>query len=791
MEPPEAGAAPPRRQRGEDGEESPDTLFGRWLGQFSRPVVLFPVVGFLALGLLWGVTMNLIEIEHESARDAARASARENLETYEAQVVRVLREIDQTLKSYRYAYENRGDAEAALSDLRERDLLPPELVYTVRVRNTDGDVEASTAVAPSDSAGGGRFFQRILRTDSLVVARPAATPDSGAGRLRFGRRLITPDGSVGGVAVVEVDASFFVSGYESSRLGQRGVLAVLGTDGVFRVRRTGQRVSAGTRVAYDSLVPADQTVGETRVVLATSPWDGVRRYTSARQLYDFPLAVVVGLSEEEELAVAERRADTYLERAAAGSVALVLFLGILGRLSWKLESVQERERQARLAHARRVEHLAYHDSLTGLPNRSLLSRLLERSISRARRYDRQVAVLFLDLDGFKRINDTLGHEAGDQLLTDVADRLEATLRDSDTVARVGGDEFVVLLPEVDESAHARTVGRKLLETLREPFEILGQEFTVTTSVGVSLYPGHGGDEEELLKNADVAMYQAKEAGKNSLRVYSSEMSRSSRERLELENSLRHALANDEFELHYQPRRETTTSRITGMEALLRWRHPDLGLVEPMRFLPLAEEMGLIVPIGRWVLQTACAQNVEWQETGMPRLSMAVNLSAGQFFDEDLIDIIASALEESGMDPELLELEICESVLTRDPERTLPILENLKEMGVKLTIDNFGTGYSSLAVLRRFPLDTIKVDRSFIRDSGENRVNREVTDAIVAMGRTLSSSLVAQGVETAEQADYIRENACDQVQGFYYNRPMPPEDFTELLRSAEASRPPDS
>lgn len=788
MQPPEDVAPSRGEAAGEDGDGSPDTWYGPWLEQLSRPVVLFPVVGVLALGLLWGTTLNLIEVEYENARSAARASARENLETYEAQVVRVLREIDQTLKAYRYAYENRGDAGTALSDLRERDLLPPELVYTVRIRDSDGDVVASSAAEPADSAGGGRFFQRALRTDSLVVGRPEASPDSSAGRLSFGRRLTSPDGSVGGVAVVEVDASFFVSGYEASRLGQRGVLGVLGTDGVFRARRTGARVSAGSRVPYDSVVSADQTVGETRVVLTTSAWDGVRRYTSARELYAFPLAVVVGLSEEEELAVAGSRAETYVERAAAGSVALVLILGILGRLSSKLESVRERERRARIAHARRVEHLAYHDSLTGLPNRSLLSRLLERSISRARRYDRMVAVLFLDLDGFKRINDTLGHEAGDQLLTDVAERLESTLRESDTVARVGGDEFVVLLPEVDEAPHARTVGRKLLQILREPFEILGQEFTVTTSVGVSLYPDHGEDEEDLLKNADVAMYRAKEAGKNSLRFYSSEMSRSSRERLKLENSLRQALANDEFELHYQPQRETATGRITGMEALLRWRHPELGIVEPMKFIPLAEEMGLIVPIGRWVLETACAQNVEWQEKGVSRLNMAVNLSSRQFFDDDLIDDVTGALEESGMDPGLLELEICESVLTRDPERTLPVLEELKELGVRITIDNFGTGYSSLAVLRRFPLDTIKVDRSFIRDSGEDRVRREVTDAIVAMGRTLSSSLVAQGVETREQADYIRENACDQVQGFYYNRPVPPEQLAELLRSDGAGLP---
>ncbi|MFW6193309.1 MAG: putative bifunctional diguanylate cyclase/phosphodiesterase [Gemmatimonadota bacterium] len=637
---------------------------------------------------------------------------------------------------------------------------------------------------------GDEALGRAHPSDSLIVGRPV-TSDSVDGdqqRLQFSRGLVAPDGSPRGVAVVEVDPSFFVSGYETSRLGERGVLGVLGTEGVFRVRRTGERVSTGDSVDYASVIQ-DQEATETRVVLTESPWDGVRRYTSARQLFEFPLAVVVGLSEQEQLAGVEARSRTYLQRAGGASLLLILVIGALGRMSWKLDRIREREAEASVAHARRVEHLAYHDGLTGLPNRSFLSRLLERSISRARRYDRRLAVLFLDLDRFKKINDTLGHEAGDHLLREVADRLESTLRDSDTVARMGGDEFVVLVPELEDEAQAAEVAGKMLDVLREPLDLLGQKFHVTGSIGISLYPADGEDEQTLMKNADIAMYEAKEGGKNDFRFYSEEMSGSSRERLQLESSLRRALENEEFELHYQARRDLDSDRITGMEALLRWRHPELGLVEPLEFIPLAEETGFIVPIGRWVLETACRQNVAWHEEGLPRLSVAVNLSARQFFDGNLIDDIRGVLERTGMDAELLELEICESVLTRDADRTLQILEGLKKIGVKITIDNFGTGYSSLSVLRRFPLDSVKVDRLFIRDSSTDRVERDVTDAIVAMGRSLSSSLVAQGVETREQADYLREHACDEVQGFYFNRPVPADDVSALfdVRDVETGR----
>ncbi|HEY6622073.1 MAG TPA: EAL domain-containing protein, partial [Steroidobacteraceae bacterium] len=575
--------------------------------------------------------------------------------------------------------------------------------------------------------------------------------------------------------------SYFVSGYETAQLGKRGTLGLLGTDGVFRVRRTGESLSAGDVVDYAATVPgADQ--GDPMVSLTNNHWDDVRRYTGTQQLFEFPLAVIVGLSEDEQLAAAHRSVHAYLWRAGIGSGMLVLLAALLGRMSWQLARSRERESTAKMQHAQRVEYLAYHDGLTALPNRSLFNKLLSQAIREARRHQRRFAVAFIDLDRFKQINDTLCHEAGDELLKEVAIRLKACLRDSDTVARLGGDEFVVLLTELGDEKYAATVAQKIIAAIAKPFVLLGQDFRVTASIGISTYPIDGQDEQTLTKNADIAMYQAKENGKNNYQFYSEEMNASSLERLSLESSLRHALERNEFELHYQAKRDTANGRISGMEALLRWRHPDLGVVAPMQFIPVAEETGLIVPIGKWVLETACRQNVAWVNQGFPSLSIAVNLTARQFSDERLLDDIAGILSATGMEAYLLEIEIHEALLINDVEKTLRILTALKAIGVKIAIDDFGTGYSSLSTLQQFPLDTIKIDRSFIRDFAAGGANSNLTDAIIAMGKTLSLTVVAQGVETKEQADLLREHACDEFQGFYFNKPMSAAEFTALWQA---------
>ena len=411
----------------------------------------------------------------------------------------------------------------------------------------------------------------------------------------------------------------------------------------------------------------------------------------------------------------------------------------------------------------------------------MFSKILSQSISEAHRYGRTLAVAFLDLDHFKQINDTLGHDAGDQLLQQVAVRLKSCVRESDTVARLGGDEFVVLLPALADEKYAATVAQNILIATARPFSLLGQEFRVTASIGISTYPQDGLDEQTLTKNADIAMYHAKTEGKNNFQFYSEELNANTLERLALESSLRHALERDEFGLHYQAKRDIATGRITGMEALLRWQHPDLGTVLPMQFIPLAEETGLIIPIGKWVLRTACLQSVAWRKQGLPPLCIAVNLTARQLGDEHLLTDLTSILETTGMDPHLLEIEINESLLINDVEKTFKILTGLKSLGIRIAVDDFGTGYSSLAMLQRFPLDTIKIDRSLMRDIDGTTQDSAMADAIIALGKSLSLTVVAQGVETKEQADHLRVHACDELQGFYFKRPLPAAEFTQLLR----------
>jgi diguanylate cyclase (GGDEF)-like protein len=761
-------------------QRRPTTGLGARLSRLTEPHILFPVLTLLVLGVIWSATFNLIRLERTNGETAAAAATLDLVNTYDAQVVRALREIDQALKLVKYVSESKSAA-AALADLKARTLLPPDVLFVIRVVNADGTVVASTRpaqVGPPRDLG---MMSALRGSDSLWVDKPRKSSRSEDWTLQFARRLDAPDGSFAGAALLEVDASYFVSGYEAAQLGKQGILGLLGTDGVFRIRRTGESLSAGDTVNYAMTVPgADE--GDPTVSLTSNSWDGIRRYTGTQQLFNFPLAVIVGLSESEQLAAAHRNERAYLRRATIGSGLLVLLTTLLGRMSWQLSRSRERESDAKLRHAQRIEYLAYHDGLTALPNRSLFNKLLSQAISQAERYGRRLAVAFIDLDRFKQINDTLGHEAGDELLKEVATRLKACLRDSDTVARLGGDEFVVLLTELEDEAYAATVAQKIITAIAKPFVLLGQEFRVTASIGISTYPTDGPDEQTLTKNADIAMYQAKEDGKNNFQFYSEKMNANSLERLSLESSLRHALERNEFELHYQAKRDTTSDRISGMEALLRWRHPDLGLVAPMQFIPVAEETGLIVPIGKWVLETACRQNMAWAAQGIPRLSIAVNLTARQFSDERLLDDIADVLRSTGMEARLLEIEIHEGLLIHDIEKTLRILTALKAMGVKIAIDDFGTGYSSLSTLQRFPLDTIKIDRSFIRDLAAGGENSDLTDAIIAMGKSLSLTVVAQGVETKEQADLLREHACDEFQGFYFNKPMSASEFTALWRA---------
>ena len=749
-----------------------------FLSRATEPQVLFPLIAVFLLTVIWVSTFGILRVKHAAAVHAAAISSRDLLGTYEAQVGRALHEIDQTLNLVQYLHD-RGGA-LRLADLRDNDLLPPDLLFVVSTADRSGAVIDSTRPTVGQNVATQDYFRAQYDKDNFYIGQMARGP-TGHAKLHFSRRLSARDGTFDGAVIVAVDADYFVSTYDVAQFGQQGVLALLGADGVFRVRRTGDAVFSGGSVDYAQVVSGPDAT-EKEAGVSTSSWDGGRRYTSARELYGFPVAVLVGLSADEQVIAAQSDQFVYLWWALLASALVVPVTGLLGYANWQLAVSRLRESEIKLELAQRIEYLAYHDGLTGLPNRSMFSKLLAQSISESRRYDRHLAVAFLDLDRFKQINDTLGHEAGDQLLKEVAARLRTCVRDSDTVARLGGDEFVLLLPALDDGKYAATVAQKILAVIAGPFTLIGHEFRITTSIGISTYPQDGLDEQTLTKNADIAMYQAKAEGKNNFQFYSERLNANSLERLTLESSLRHALERGEFRLHYQAKRDIVSGRITGMEALLRWQHPDLGTVAPMQFIPIAEETGLIVPIGKWVLRTACLQNVAWQNQGLPRLSIAVNLTARQFADERLLADVAGILTATGMDPHLLELEITESMLIHNVEDTRRILTGLKAIGIRIAIDDFGTGYTSLATLQRFPLDTIKIDRSLIRDIAGSAEDTGLADAIIAMGKSLSLTVVAQGVETKDQAEFLRTHACDELQGFYFKRPLPADQFTRLLEA---------
>ena len=436
-----------------------------------------------------------------------------------------------------------------------------------------------------------------------------------------------------------------------------------------------------------------------------------------------------------------------------------------------------------------IKHLATHDSLTNLPNRVMFNQLLHFAIEAARRHERRFAVLFIDLDRFKIINDSLGHDAGDALLIEIGNRLRQSLRPNDVVARLGGDEFVVILYDTGDRQDVEAVARNLLSVLSQPLQLSGHECHTTASIGIAMYPSDGSDVQTLTKNADMAMYLAKEDGKNGFRFFTKEIKTQSIERLTLETALRRALDRDQFALHYQPKVDMATGQITGVEALLRWTHPELGMLPPMQFIPLAEETGLIVPIGRWVLKEACAQNMAWQRRGLRPVSMAVNLSPRQFVDENLLQDIDEALAASGMSPVLLQLEVTESMVMRNVPRAIKVLDAIQSRGIRLAIDDFGTGYSSMSLMKQFPIDTIKIDRSFVRDLPNDSEDQAIAQAIISMGKALGMTVVAEGVETTEQETFLRDHACDEMQGFLFSKPVPPEDMPGLLGPWIAVSPP--
>jgi diguanylate cyclase (GGDEF)-like protein len=490
-------------------------------------------------------------------------------------------------------------------------------------------------------------------------------------------------------------------------------------------------------------------------------------------------AVAEVYSDVTSLVERMERAQKKVVGTVFGAMAFlyVLMLWIAGRSDRLL-----REQEAlRIANEQRIRHQAYHDALTGLPNRTSFAEHLDEAVRRARRAGWELAVMFLDVDRFKRVNDSLGHEAGDVLLRAASARISRCVRESDLVFRMGGDEFTVLLENVKGPEEAAAVAARLIQAMSEPIALGGHEVTATVSIGIALYPRDDATGERLVKSADAAMYRAKELGRNRYAFFTPGMGERVERQFALEAALQRAAKDGEFVLHYQPRLCAASGRVVALEALLRWNHPERGLVSPADFIPLLEETGLIVPVGAWVLREACRQNRAWEEAGLPPMRVSVNLSPRQFRSDALVETVRLALDEAGLPPDRLEVELTETLLVENAENAIGTMERLKAIGVAISIDDFGTGYSSLNYLKRFPIDSLKLDGSFVHDLHTSAKDAAIVDAISALARSLGIGLVAEGVEMAQQADFLRARYCTELQGYLFSRPLPAAAVGEAVR----------
>jgi len=542
------------------------------------------------------------------------------------------------------------------------------------------------------------------------------------------------------------------------------------------------------QLGYDVFLECIHTIAAFESALQQKSWDIIVANTELSD-FDIPTALISRHRLGPEIpffAICSASHESFgvqaMEQGAQDYIVKNHWQRLGPAIERELKIVELRRQHLRAQET--VSHQSQYDLLTDLPNRQLFKDCLVLALAYAQRHRHMAAVLFVDLDRFKTIIDTLGHMVGDQVLRSVSDRLRSSLSTEFPLARLGGDEFVVLLPQIERADQAVKMVQKIVEALKAPFHLNGHELHITASIGVSLYPYDGEDADTLLKNADTALYRAKEQGRNTYQLYTPAMNARSFERLAMENSLRKAIERNEFLLHYQPQVDLKSGKIISVEALVRWQHPDLGIVYPSEFIHLAEETGLIVPLGEWVLRAAAQQAKAWQSDGLPPMAVAVNLSARQFRQQDLVESIARVLRETELDPQYLDLEITESIAMENADYSVVILKELKARGVTIAVDDFGTGYSSLSYLRRFPITSLKIDQSFVRDLQADPNDAAIADAIIALAHSLKLIVLAEGVETDAQLRFLKQHGCDRAQGFLFSRALPADDLPAYIKSLQ-------
>jgi diguanylate cyclase (GGDEF)-like protein len=743
-----------------------------------RTIIIF--VGIVVVAMWALVGFSLIASRH-AALVAASSAGRNLMIAFREEIAQVLRGVDAEMNLIAERMRREGDSFDLYAWGKEKLLVIPTIARAVIV-SPDGMLKSATAERhPGLIDLGDRDYFRVHmdgRFHGLYIDQPIIGRILGIPVLPISRRVDAEDGTFLGVVAVLISPGGLATLPKSIDLGPHGSMALSGLDDVIRARFAPDSPD-GTKGMGTSFAgtPRPNVVEESAQgwFVRASVVDGITRLYTYGRVGSFPLVVTVGLELDHELAG--------WRSLAAMIVAMTLGATLLlsGLAAYLIRQIFRDATSARTA-TLEITHTAEHDFLTGLPNRMLLNDRVSQAIAVAERHRTKVAVLFLDLDGFKHINDSLGHSIGDKLLQSIALRLVACVRSSDTVSRQGGDEFVALISEVQRPEDAAVLARKMLQAVAQAHPIDRHDLHITTSIGVSVYPEDGLDAETLIKNADTAMYQAKENGRHGCQFFTPAMNVRAVERQAIEEGLRRALERHEFALRYQPKINLKTGAITRAEALLLWRHPTRGLVYPTEFIPIAEDCGLILPIGAWVLREACDQARAWVDAGLPASTMAVNVSAMQFRDENFLENLFAILGETGLDPRSLELEMTESLLMKHAESAASILQTLRQKGVQVAIDDFGTGYSSLGYLRKFPLDALKIDQSFVQRITTNGGDAPIVTAVIAMARSLKLRVVAEGVETLEELEFLQAHHCDEAQGYYFSRPVPPEEFARLLRS---------
>jgi diguanylate cyclase (GGDEF)-like protein len=739
---------------------------------YATLLVLLVAFNLLLLVGLW-VGINIyLQNERRAAIHAASTDMENLVRGYEQYTLRTLRHYDEITRFLKFEYESSAGL-IGLRYLVEQGLLSSDAFILASIANEKGEVITTTYQGPIDrvSIRDREHFKVHVAADShlMFISKPVVGRVSRQETLQLSRRLNHADGTFAGVVVVSGKPSFFTDFYNKADFGKDGMVSLLGTDGSYRAIRIGESTKSKVTVNFPDTLALFSAAHKSETPAVVSAIDAIPRLSAYRQLQDYPLMVSVGISIPEVLKDVNLAAATYYRWAIAASCFILGFLALTTLLAVKLKT-----RQAQLA------YLAGHDPLTQLPNRLLFLQTLQHEISGFQKNNCGTGVLFIDLDNFKIVNDSLGHEMGDMLLRAVADRLQASVRITDSVFRLGGDEFIVILKNFINDELAVVASKRILAGLEQPFFIEGRRLSIGASVGVSRHPMDGNSPSKLLQHADIAMYQAKVQEKGTYRFFSARLSSEVADRLALEQSIQEGIARQEFFLVYQPKIDLTSERIIGFEALLRWQHPSKGIVLPGEFIPAAEATGLILPLGRLALGMACEQMQEWQKAGLGWIPVAVNVSAQQFKRGQLVDEIVTALEKHGVPPVALEVELTESLVMDDPGAAASMLLALKAIGIKVSIDDFGTGHSSLASLMRFSVDCLKIDRSFIQNSQEQTHSADIVRTVIALAKSFNLQVIAEGVETSAQRDMLKALSCDMAQGYFYSMPVVAQEVPGLL-----------